>query len=108
MIIRILREPERIILCPSWGSTTQFGERILQEELAGINDRFLSKSCLDQVQPRFGTRDDLFLGLTVGRFEIENGRQFTIVVHGLDIINELRRLLFGINIAAEKVIRASQ
>src|SRR6188474_2469374 len=39
----ILRQPERIIFCPGWRSTTRFRKIILKEILAGIDDRFSAK-----------------------------------------------------------------
>src|SRR5215217_1745396 len=107
-MIRILREPEWIIFCPSRRSATHFRKVVLQKKLAGINDGFPAKGGFDQIQPGLGPRDDLFLGLTIRRFEIKNRRQFPIVVHRFYIIDELGRLSFGINVAAEKVIRSSQ
>src|SRR5688572_1099900 len=108
VLIGILRQPERIILCPYWGSAACFGEVILQEILTGINDRLSAECRFNEIKPGLCARDDLIVPLTVIRLKVQNWRKFPIIIHGFYIINVTGCLLFGIDIRAEEVISPSQ
>src|SRR5687768_7259975 len=97
-----------MILCPGRWSATCLRKIILKEILTGIYDGLFAKRRFNEIKPGLRALDDLILGLPVICFKIQNGWQFTVIVHGLYIINESGSLLFWVNITTKEMIRSPQ